>query len=291
MADDAAPPPPDEIISETGPEVSSVINAAPGSEGGTTAPAPAGAPAGPGQQATAPGAPVPTSYGPPPTGSAPPGQAASPYAKYASNQNTGQGGVMNPTTGKAYTMQEAQAAEQKGGKIYTNVGTGRPGEVNVSDKTEPGKVNSPSEKGSSYRDQQGYTGPADVPGARSGPGYGGGTASNSGRSGPGYGGGSAPKGPLPQTAEELKQMKDEDSERNIKEAQKKAEDAKRIAGPPPTSGKMAPAPAAPSNKVVNLPSYMMPHPGGAGPQKRAFFQAQADTLNAMLPYYKMAQGG
>ena len=259
MADDAAPPPPVEdapIISETAPEVSSAINAAPGGATLPTGDAGLGqlptnvpAPAGSGQQATAP---VAAGSGQPSTA---PGTASSP-----------KGGPGQLTS-------------------YTNVGT--PGSQQVNVGGGGGKVNSPSAKGSSYQDQQGYTPPTPT---GSGPGYGGGTSSSSGGSGPGYGGGSAPK----QTAEELKQVKDEDSERNIREAQKKAEDAKRTAGPPPTSGKMASAQAAPSNRIVNGnlgPTVMMPQPGGAGPQKRAFFQAQADTLNAMLPYYKMAQGG
>ena len=172
-------------------------------------------------------------------------------------------------------------------KIYTNVGTGRPNEVNVGGTGGGGSINSPSDKGSSLRDQQGYTPPTPT---GSGPGYGGGTASSSGGSGPGYGGGSAPR----QTPEELKQVKDEDSKRAVEEAKKKGEDASKAASTAPRSGTMAPAQAAPSNRIVNGnlgPTVMMPQPGGAGPQKRAFFQAQADTLNAMLPYYKMAQGG
>ena len=135
MADDsaAAPPPPVEdapIISETGPEVSSAINAAPGGAtlptgdaGSGQLPTNAPAPAESGQQATAP-----VAAG---SGQPSPGTASSP-----------KGGPGQLTS-------------------YTNVGT--PGSQQVNVDGGGGKINSPSAKGSSYQVQQGFTPPTPTP--------------------------------------------------------------------------------------------------------------------------------
>jgi hypothetical protein len=98
--------------------------------------------------------------------------------------------------------------------------------------------------------------------------------------------------PVGLSPEASKQTKDEDSARRIEENKQMTKD-KAMYSPKPAGGGGGGGGGGNGGRdnsgMVNkpMPGISMPVPGSG--VKRAFYTAQADTLNAMLPYWKLSQ--
>jgi hypothetical protein len=154
----------------------------------------------------------------------------------------------------------------EGIEAYSETGPESGGEIGASSGNY-GAINSPSSRGSSYQDFHNWA-----------PGY---LARQTAVSSRNPYTPSISPGQQQNTADLQKLLEAEKKP----EEQKKPEEPKTSTPPPRTYG--GPSQTAPPSNMIPrpMPNITMPTVG-AGPQKLAFFKAQADTLQAMLPYWK-----